>query len=353
MKKIILTGGGTAGHVTPNIALIPSLRAEGYSIVYIGGRNSIEKELIEAQGVEFYEISAGKLRRYLSAKNLSDMFKVVKGIGEARSLVKKLKPGLIFSKGGFVAVPVAIAGWLCRVPVIIHESDLTPGLANKLALRFASAVCVSFPETAKKIGKPNTTVTGSPIRGGITLGERSRGLAYCGLTGAKPVILLTGGSQGSKILNAALREALPALTNSFDVIHLCGKGNKAEINQSSYFQLEYATDELRDLFAACDLVVSRAGANTIFEILALRKPNLLIPLSKEASRGDQIENAASFEAQGFSAVLKEEALTAESLAAAVNELYAKRGGYIEKMKASTQLSGVEEVMAVIRKNVKM
>ena len=290
MKRIILTGGGTAGHVTPNIALIPKLRELGYDIQYIGSYNGIEKELIEPFGIPYHGISSGKLRRYFSLQNFTDPFRVIKGFGEARKLIKGLKPDVIFSKGGFVSVPVVLAGKRCKVPVIIHESDMTPGLANKLAIPSAVKVCCNFPETLDALPEGKAVLTGSPIRQELLTGDKDAARKMCGFTDEKPVILVIGGSLGAVAVNEAVRAALPELLKQFQIIHLCGKGkvdhSLKEIK--GYCQFEYIKNELRDLFALADVVISRAGANAICELLALRKPNLLIPLSARASRGDQI-----------------------------------------------------------------
>ncbi len=350
--RIILTGGGTAGHVTPNIALLPSLKQAGFEISYIGSYNGIEKGLIQSCGIPYYGISSGKLRRYLSKENAADVFRVCKGFSEAGKLMKALKPDIVFSKGGFVGVPVVVAAKLHRIPVVIHESDITPGLANRISSRFAKKICVSFPETLKYVSPKKSVLTGTPIRKEILEGSREKGLALCGFSGQKPVLLFMGGSLGSVTLNSALRQILPELTETFDIVHLCGKGNLSDSRTVGYKQFEYLSDELRHIFAVSDAVISRAGSNSIFEFLALRKPNLLVPLSKKASRGDQIDNAESFKLQGFSAVLLEEDLTAETLLASVKELYANRDRYIAKMSGTTLKSSIKEVTDVIVKNCK-
>ena len=349
-KKIVLTGGGTAGHVTPNLALLPYLKQEGYEIVYIGSQNGIERTLIEAEGIPYYGISTGKLRRYLSKENLKDMFRVVKGIGEAKRLLKKLKPDLVFSKGGFVAVPVVLGAKKNHIPVIIHESDITPGLANKIAMPSARVICSTFPETLQYVPKGKGVHTGTPIRRELFEGDKARGLAVCGFSGKKPVLLMMGGSLGAVKLNDCLRKVLPELTKTFDIIHLCGKGNLEEALQgrADYKQFEYVSEGLKDLFAAADLVVSRAGSNSISEFLALKKPSLLIPLSARASRGDQILNAASFAKQGFARVLEEEEMTAESMKKEIFALYENRVQYLAAMEKSPAGDGVEAVMTQIR-----
>lgn len=349
MKRIILTGGGTAGHVTPNIALLPRLKELQYDIHYIGSYNGIEKNLIEKQGIPYHGIASGKLRRYFSLQNFTDPFRVLKGFGEANKLIKKLKPDVIFSKGGFVSVPVVIAGKRNHVPVIIHESDMTPGLANKLSFPSAEKVCCNFPETLKSLPENKAVLTGSPIRQELLSGDREKARKFCGFENDKPVILIIGGSLGAAAVNDAVRKILPELLKEFNVIHLCGKSklDTSLTNLEGYAQFEYIQDELKDLFALTDIVISRAGANAICELLALRKPNLLIPLSASASRGDQILNARSFERQGFSLVLEEEELTDELFLATVHKLYESRADFVDTMNHSTQQSPIETIIDLI------
>ncbi len=350
MKKIVMTGGGTAGHVTPNIALMPALRKEGFEISYIGSYDGIEKRLIEEQGVPYYGISSGKLRRYFNPKNFSDPFRVIKGYGQSIKLLKKIKPDVVFSKGGFVSVPVVLAAKFCRIPAIIHESDITPGLANKLAIPGAVKVCCNFPETLNYLPKEKAVLTGSPIRQELLKGSADAGRTYCKFPEAsKPVILIIGGSSGSRAINNTVRELLPQLLPDYNVIHLCGKGNlDTSLTQiAGYLQLEYANQELADLFALSDLVISRAGANAICELLALHKPNILIPLSANASRGDQILNANSFQAQGFSYVLEEENLSPETLRSAITHVIAEKESYISAMKNSQTRDSIETIVNLI------
>lgn len=349
MKRIILTGGGTAGHVTPNIALLPHLKELGYDIQYIGSYTGIEKELIEPFGIPYHGISSGKLRRYFSVQNFTDPFRVLKGFREAHKLIRQLKPDVIFSKGGFVSVPVVLAGKRCKVPVIIHESDMTPGLANKIAIPTAAKVCCNFPETLKSLPKGKAVLTGSPIRQELLSGNKIAAMDMCHFTSDKPVILVIGGSLGAVAVNNAVREALPELLKDFQIIHLCGKGKMDESlkDVEGYCQFEYIKNELRNLFALADIVISRAGANAICELLALHKPNLLIPLSANASRGDQILNARSFERQGFSLVLEEEQLTKETLLAAVKNLYENRTTFINSMKNSGQQDSIGTIIKLI------
>ena len=349
MKRIVLTGGGTAGHVTPNIALLPRLKELGYEIHYIGSYHGIERKLIEQYHIPYYGISSGKLRRYFDWKNFSDPFKVIKGYSQARSILKKLKPDVLFSKGGFVSVPVVMAAKHRKIPAIIHESDITPGLANKLAISHAYKVCCNFPETLEYLPSEKAVLTGSPIRRELLSGNRQNGLSYCHFQSGKPVILIMGGSSGSQFINEMVRSILPELLKTYQVIHLCGKDNldASYNNMVGYAQLEYANKELSDLFAAADLVISRAGANAICELLALRKPNILIPLSANASRGDQILNAHSFERQGYSMVIEEEALNPTVLQNAVKSLYENRKQYLNSMEKSELLNSVESVVQLI------
>lgn len=353
MKRIVLTGGGTAGHVTPNIALLPKLKDLGYDIHYIGSYQGIEKKLIEACDIPYYGISSGKLRRYFDLKNFSDPFKVIKGFSEASRLLKELQPDVVFSKGGFVSVPVVIAAGQRKIPVVIHESDMTPGLANKLSFPSASKVCCNFPETMAHLPKGKAVLTGSPIREELLKGNREKALAFTGLSGTKPVLLIIGGSLGSVVVNEAVRSVLPELLKRFDVIHLCGKGklDQTLTALNGYVQYEYISDELKDLFALSDIVISRAGANSICEFLALRKPSLLIPLSAAASRGDQILNARSFERQGYAAVLEEEELNGESLLKALQTLWENRESYISAMETSPMGNSIDTIIGLLEQLV--
>ena len=350
MKKIILTGGGPAGHVTPNIALIPELKKRGYEIHYIGSKTGIEKQLIEEdKSIKYYGISSGKLRRYFDVKNFTDPFRVLKGFQEAKAIIKDIKPDLVFSKGCFVTVPVVIADDKCKVPCIIHESDMTPGLANKICIPHAVKVCTNFPEAANGIGHDKAVVTGTPIRKEMFSGNKIAGLDFLGFTANKPVLMVVGGSLGAAAINVLIRDALPDLLTKYQVVHLCGKGKVDESlkDVEGYRQFEYIKKEMADLMAAADLIVSRAGANAICEILALNKPNLLIPLPAASSRGDQELNAESFERQGFSRVTKEEELTTSRLIEEIDALYAERDTYIQKMKENSQADSISIITNLI------
>lgn len=349
MKKIIMTGGGTAGHVTPNLALVPLLKEKGYEIFYIGSYTGIEKKLVEDAGITYYGISSGKLRRYHDWKNFTDPFRVIKGFSEANQLMKHIQPDVVFSKGGFVSVPVVMAAARQHIPAIIHESDMTPGLANKLAIPFASKVCCNFPETMQYLPDGKAVHTGSPIRKELFSGNKEAGLEFTGFNTDKPVILIMGGSIGSRFINNAVWASLDTLLEKFQIVHLVGKGNINNdlVGRAGYKQYEFISEQLNDIFAMTDLMISRAGANSISEILALKIPNILIPLSAAASRGDQILNAASYEKQGFSTVLQEEELTGELLVNSVEDVYARRDEIKEKMASSKLLDANNTIMNLI------
>lgn len=354
MKRIVLTGGGTAGHVTPNLALLPSLINEGYDVQYIGSYEGMEKSLVMDMDIPYHGISSGKLRRYFDLKNFTDPFRVLKGFSEANKLMKTLKPDVVFSKGGFVSVPVVIAAKKNHIPAIIHESDMTPGLANKLCFSSAVKICCNFPETLDNLPKNKAVLTGSPIRAELKEGSREAAKALCKFEDDKPVILSVGGSLGAAGVNKALREALPELLKDFNIVHLCGKGKLDEslVGTKGYFQMEYAKDEMKDLFAYCDIIISRAGANAICEFLSLRKPNLLIPLPASASRGDQILNAKSFVNQGFSMMLDEDTMSKEDFVKAVYDLFENRDKYVAAMESSNQSDAVRSVMELIKEYTK-
>ena len=349
MKRILLTGGGTAGHVTPNIALLPILREHDYDIHYMGSYNGIEKRLIEDFDIPYYGIATGKLRRYFDPRNFSDPFRVIAGYLEAKKIIKTIKPDVVFSKGGFVSVPVVRAAASLGIPCVIHESDMTPGLANKLCIPAASKICCNFPETLQDLPPKKAVLTGSPIREELSKGDRVAGLDLCGFTANKPVIMVVGGSQGSAAVNEAVRSALPKLLIDFQVVHLCGKDkvDNLLLTTNGYKQFEYIKAEMKDIFAMADLVISRAGANAICELLSLKKPNILIPLPTNGSRGDQILNANSFATQGFSIVIDEEYLDADMLVDKVHELYFNRQSYIDAMSRSTQTDSIKTIFSLI------
>ena len=350
---LVFTGGGTAGHVTPNLALIHILSSE-YDIQYIGSNTGVERKLVEAESIAYHAVQSGKLRRHFSLKTALTPFKLLFGIFQSYWLIRKLKPKLVFSKGGFVALPVVMGAWLNRVPVIAHESDLSPGLANKLSFPFVKTVCVTFDAGKnyfKNLDSNKVRVTGTPIRPELLQGNREAGLAQCGFNADnKPCVLVIGGSQGAQVLNNCIREQLDDVCTRFNVIHLCGAGKLDTdlIGHASYFQLEYANQELPDLFAASDIILSRAGANALYEILALEKPHVLVPLSRRYSRGDQIDNARYFEKKGVSVVLDEEKMTSNDVPEALDDVYARRDLIIAEIKTLEIKSATETLVDLIR-----
>lgn len=352
-KKIVLTGGGTAGHVTPNMALIPKLRELEYEIAYMGSYDGIEKKLMEDFNIPYFGIATGKFRRYFDPKNFSDPFRVIKGMGEARKYLKEIRPDVVFSKGGFVSVPVVRAAYTLGIPCIIHESDMTPGLANKLCIPVAKKVCCNFPETFRMLPASKAVLTGSPIRKELVMGNKEDGYRLCGFDSSKPVIMVVGGSLGSAAINQAVRDVLPELLKDFQVVHLCGKEkvDNLLLTTPGYKQFEYIRSEMKDIFAMADLVISRAGANAISELLALKKPNILIPLPAGSSRGDQILNAESFESQGFSIVVDEDDLTNKLLLEKIQELYFNRFTYIDAMSKSNQRDAIGTIIGLIENAV--
>lgn len=334
MKKILFTGGGSAGHVVPNIALIGYLNQHGWESYYIGSYTGIEKALITPLSTPYYGISSGKLRRFKSWRNLLAPFQVLRGIWQAWRLLHKIRPQVVFSKGGFVAFPVVFAAWLRSIPVIIHEADLTPGLANRLSIPFAQKVCVNFPGAQQYFKNPNNVVvTGIPLRESLTSGSRERGLAFLGFSSSKPVLLIYGGSLGANKLNELTRATLPELTQQFQVAHVCGahKTDDAFNNINDYRQFPYIDKEFGDILACADLVISRSGANTVYELIALKKNHILIPLPKTASRGDQIENAAYAKGLGYSTVINDEDLDRDSLKKTIDSCWLEREKIQQKL----------------------
>jgi UDP-N-acetylglucosamine--N-acetylmuramyl-(pentapeptide) pyrophosphoryl-undecaprenol N-acetylglucosamine transferase len=354
MPSIVFTGGGTAGHVAPNMALIREFSHKGWEITYIGSAEGIEKQMIQPLKIPFHAISSGRLRRYFSIKNLFDPFKVLLGIVQAFFLLYKLKPDVVFSKGGFVAFPVVVGAWLNKIPVVAHESDMTPGLANRLCFPFVNKICLTFEASKKHFKKQEKIeITGTPIREQLFMGNNVRGLELCSFNAEKPCLLVIGGSLGAASINRNIRSALPQLTQKYQIIHLCGKGKlDSSLNGvTGYKQFEYANEELADFFAAASAVVSRAGANALYEILALGKPHILIPLSTEASRGDQIQNARYFQKLGISIVIEDNALNIETLSAALHELESNSRDINKKIKALNIKSATTQIMDIIEEQV--
>lgn len=348
MKRIVLTGGGTAGHVTPHLAILPHLLKAGYEVHYIGTEEGIEHGMMTREGVTYHAVKSGKLRRYFDLKNFTDPFRVIAGAFQSARLMGRIKPDVCFSKGGFVSVPVVIGAWLHRVPVVCHESDLTPGLANKICAKFARRIATTFPECAKALGD-KAVCTGTPMRPELFSGSREKGLALAGFTGKKPVLLMMGGSSGAQKVNEALRAALPRLLESMDVLHLTGKGNLDESLRAlpGYKQFEFLSDDLPDALACADLILSRAGSNAICEFQALKKPMLLVPYPKGASRGDQILNAESFRQRGLCHVLLQENMTPDTLFEGITGLWNDRENLVRALTAAPPADGTMAVLQLI------
>lgn len=332
MSKILFTGGGTVGHVSVNVALIPEFQKLGYASVYIGSKNGIEKEIISnVKDVKYYEISSGKLRRYFSAKNFTDPFRVLKGIFESLEIIRKEKPDFVFSKGGFVSVPVCIAAKILRIPTVLHESDLTPGLANKINIKFADHIFTTFEETLNYLPKSKSSLAGAIVRDNIYDGDAEQGYKFLGFSSDKPIILIMGGSLGSNIINNFIWDNIDTLIKKYQLVHLVGKGCiNDDIKIDGYRQFEFLDKELFDVFKITNFTISRAGSNSIYEFLALKTPSILIPLGTNQSRGDQIENARYFKDNGFSKVIYEEDLSSDSLAD-IDEFYNNIDFYIDKI----------------------
>jgi UDP-N-acetylglucosamine--N-acetylmuramyl-(pentapeptide) pyrophosphoryl-undecaprenol N-acetylglucosamine transferase len=349
VKHLLCTGGGTAGHVIPAIPVMQRALERGIRVSFVGSRSGLEEALLADLPVDYHGIASGKLRRYLSLENLVDVFRVLAGIWQAFWLVRRLRPDVVFSKGGFVSFPVVFAAWLWRIPVVAHESDLTPGLANRLSLPFVRTLAVTFPVTAARNFRGRTVLAGTPLRPALLQGDAARGRALLDAPPGRPILLVTGGSLGAEVLNRAVVEALPQLLEEFVVVHVCGPGKLPEVRHAGYHAYEYVRDEWGDLLAAADLVVSRAGANTLFELLALGKPNLLVPLSRRASRGDQIENAAWAKAEGYSGVLDEAALSAASLVAAVRDTRAAQAAMRAALAGFSAPDAVEVIFGELQR----
>lgn len=316
MKKVLFTGGGTAGHVSVNIALIPEFTKNDYKQIYIGSKNGIEKEMIsKISHIKYYSISSGKLRRYFSWENFIDPFKVLKGIIESLFIIRKEKPDFIFSKGGFVSVPVCLAGKLLNIPIFLHESDYTPGLANKINIKFANHIFTTFEDTLNYLPSKRASLIGAIVREDVYNGNRNSAYNLTGFSSSKPIILIMGGSLGSKIINEFIWKNINEIVQKYQVVHLVGKGNINESlqNLTYYKQYEFLNKELFDIFKIIDFTISRAGSNSIYEFLALNIPSILIPLGTNQSRGDQVDNAKFFEKNGFSKVVTEEMLPSKLL----------------------------------------
>lgn len=348
MRKIMFTGGGSAGHVTVNLALAPRFHEEDWELVYVGSVTGIEKELVRDQNIKYISIPTGKLRRYFDWRNFTDPWKVVTGTFRAYRAIRREKPNVLFSKGGFVSVPVVIGAWLNRIPIVIHESDLTPGLANRIATKFANTICTTFQESEKHLPTAKVHYVGPVIRDELKAGNAEKGKQFCAFEKQGPILLVMGGSLGAKNINRVVRSCLDELTQDFNIVHLCGKNQvDATITRRDYRQYEFLQRELPDVLAAADVVVSRAGSNSIFELLHLEKPMLLIPLTKAQSRGDQLLNARAFESLGYCKVLFEEEMSDDSLIHGVRDVYTNRLDFIGNMKRHERTDPLAKVFELI------
>ncbi|OTW73785.1 MULTISPECIES: undecaprenyldiphospho-muramoylpentapeptide beta-N-acetylglucosaminyltransferase [Bacillus] len=352
-KKILFTGGGTAGHVMINMVLIPKFMEKGWGVEYIGSQNGIEKLLV--QNVKYNSISTGKLRRYWDWENFKDPFKIIKGCIQSYKLMKRIKPDVIFSAGGFVSVPVVIGAWMNKVPVIIREPDSTLGLANKIALPFTTKLCTTFPQTGENVSNEKKIYVGPIVREEIERGNVLRGRSYCKFQQDKPVLLIMGGSQGAQWINDMVRGSLEALLLNFNIVHMCGKGKvDSSIGMEGYIQFEYIGEELPHILNMASVVVSRAGSTAISELLFLKKPMLLIPLTNSSSRGDQVLNAEYFSRQGYAEVIFQDKVSTNAFIHAVNKLNTNKERYIQNMNGYTKTNdeGIHQLIDIINEVVK-
>ena len=349
---VLVTGGGSGGHVTPAIAVGQALQAEGVEVAFVGSTTGLEEALVKPAGIRYLAISAGKLRRYFSWENLADAFRVLLAITQAIVLMGRERPTAVFSKGGFVAFPVVFAAWLWRVPVVAHESDATQGLANLLSAPFVKTLCIGFPDTRVRslfgAFKGRTVYTGAPIRTELLAGDAAKGRATLGVADGQRVLLITGGSLGADSLNAVAVAAAAELAKlGWFVVHVCGVGKQRAADSSSYRAFEYVADDWANTLAAADVVLSRAGANTVFELLALAKPNVLVPLPMAGSRGDQLDNAKYAETGGFSRVLPQASLTVARLIAEVEALWENIDSTRAQLQTFTTTNAVAAIVAEI------
>lgn len=348
LTHVLFTGGGTAGHVVPALPVIDALLAQGIQVSYIGSRSGLEQELLAERTVTYHGVATGKLRRYASMDNVKDVFNVLRGVWQSFAVLRQAQPQVVFSKGGFVSFPVVFAAWLRRIPVVAHESDLSPGLANRLAGPFTSTLCVNFAGAQAGGFRGRVVHTGTPVRSALLAGDAAKGRAFVGAQDSVKILLVTGGSLGADALNEAIRRALDELTQRFFVVHLCGRGRTMrKLVRDNYVQYEFLDEQWGDVLAAADLVISRAGANTLYELLTLRKPNVLVPLPRHSSRGDQIENAAFAKAEGYSLVISEDALTTTVLLAALENLQNDPIGWQQRLGKFAVPDAVASILNVL------
>lgn len=351
MKKIVFTGGGTVGHVTLNLLLIPKFIADGWEVHYIGDKRGIEHEQLVASGlpITFHSIATGKLRRYFSWENVRDVFKVGWGILQSFLILARLRPQLLFSKGGFVSVPPVIAAKLLGKPVFIHESDLSLGLANKIAYKFATTMYTTFEQEqaltkAKHIGavtkvRPKTEFMPDLIK-----------QVEAQFDPNLPTVLFVGGSAGAKIFNDFISNYQKDLTQNYNIINLSGDKRLNELSKNLY-RIDYVTTLYQPLLELADLVVTRGGSNTLFELLAMQKLHLIIPLGKKASRGDQLENAAYFNQKGYAPSLSEEDFDLATFDASLKQVLANKDNYLASMANSPEIKTLEDFYGLLNEDI--
>ena len=318
---IAFAGGGTAGHVFPGLAVAAALDRR---VVWLGSGRGVEKGLVTEAGIDFKSIPAGKLRRYFSFRNFFDFLKIAAGIVASFITLRREKPALLFSKGGFVSVPPVVAAWLCGIPAWTHESDFDPGLATRINLRFCEKVLVSFPQTVDYLPaglRSRAVVTGNPVRPSLYTADPMRGRKFLGCNGGSPLLFVIGGSLGSSFINGLISSCREMLLDRFFVVHQMGASEYVPSSRAGYRTAPFFKAELPDVMAAADLVISRAGANTLAELAALGKPSLLIPLPETSSRGDQLRNAEMFRSRGASIVLRETDATPAAFLKAIDALF--------------------------------
>lgn len=344
MRTIVLTGGGTAGHVLPHIALLPFLRQDFDRIIYLGG-NGVEREIAQESGIPFYGVTTVKLRRKLTLKNLAIPFRLLKGIGEAKKILRELKPDVVFSKGGFVALPVVYAAASLGIKVIAHESDMSLGLANRMSAKKCSMIATTFPIIDQRYS--NLVQTGAIIRSSVYHGDASRiASPHNGL----PKVLVVGGSLGATAINEAVAQALPELCRHYNVLHVTGRGKAVTRSAPpNYQQVEYLSNPA-DAFAWADVVVARAGSGTVSELLALHKPTIYIPLPKTESRGDQIQNANYLQNLGVGVMLPQAELTTERLLTTLDQVYQNRKTITENCAKQTWIDGTAKILNYLRQS---
>jgi UDP-N-acetylglucosamine--N-acetylmuramyl-(pentapeptide) pyrophosphoryl-undecaprenol N-acetylglucosamine transferase len=344
-KTIVIVGGGSAGHVLPALPVADELIKKDWQVHFVGTNSGLEKKLLGDRAITFHSVSAGKLRRYFSWQNFSDVMRILLGIVQAVFLLRKIRPSVIFYKCGFVSFPVVFAGWLLRMPIVAHESDLTPGLANRLVMPFVSTLCSSFAATRFVGFKGRVVNTGTPVREDLLNGDPDAGRRFLGVQDSRSILLVTGGSLGADALNTVVRDSLPELCASYFVVHICGPGKATNMVQPGYLELEYVDSGWGDILAAADIVVSRAGANALFELWALKKLTLLVPLSGAASRGDQLANAAYAKAQGLSEVVAEEHFGTQNLLSTLKTLRDSEAQYQQALSSVGALHASELLVA--------